>query len=296
MNVAVSVPPRAPRLVVIEGNTASGREAHRAVYGATPAESYAAVVASLAAGAVIDIAQPADAGANLPDPAGLAGYDGVFLTGSALHIHRIEPAVTRQIELMRAVYASGAPCFGSCWGLQVGAVAAGGVVATNPAGREIGFARRIMASEAGRTHPLLTGRPAVFDAPAIHLDAVVAPPGDITVLASNSLTPVQAAEIRHDGGVFWGVQYHPEFSLAETASILRRLSPQLIAEGFCRDGAAVDRYCSELETLHAHPARADLAWAHGLDEQVLNERLRLTELRNFLEMRVAATMSARGRA
>ena len=35
-------------------------------------------------------------------------------------------AVTRQIELMRAVYAAGVPCFGSCWGIQVGAAAAGG--------------------------------------------------------------------------------------------------------------------------------------------------------------------------
>ena len=31
-----------------------------------------------------------------------------------------------EIELMRAVYASGTPAFGSCWGVQVGAVAARG--------------------------------------------------------------------------------------------------------------------------------------------------------------------------
>ena len=31
------------------------------------------------------------------------------------------------------------------------------------------------------------------------------------VLARNVDTPVEAAEIRHGNGVFWGVQYHPEF-------------------------------------------------------------------------------------
>jgi GMP synthase (glutamine-hydrolysing) len=295
MNIAVSVAPRAPRLLVVEGNTAAAREGHRASYGLTPAESYATVVSALQPGATCDIALPADDGANLPDPSGLQGYDGIFLTGSALHIYKIEPAITRQIALMRAIYASGTPCFGSCWGLQVGAVAAGGAVAANPAGREIGFARRIVVTEAGRSHALLAGRPAVFDAPAIHLDAVVTPPGDVTVLAHNSLTPVEAAEIRHDGGVFWGVQYHPEFSLRETASILRRLSPQLIGEEFCRDGAAVNRYCSEIEALDADPGRTDLAWAHGLDAQVLDPALRLTEIRNFLAERVRPTMSVRSR-
>ncbi len=296
MNIAVSVAPRAPRLLIVEGNTATGREAHRASYGLTPAQSYAAVLSALQPGAICDIVLPTDDGANLPDPAGLASYDGIFLTGSALHIYRLEPAVARQIELMRAIYASGTPCFGSCWGLQVGAVAAGGVVSANPAGREIGIARRIVVSEAGRRHPLLAGRPPVFDAPAIHLDTVTVPPDDIAILARNSLTPVQAAEIRHGGGVFWGVQYHPEFSLTETASILRRLSPQLIDEGFCRDVEAVERYCSELETLDADPGRRDLAWAHGLDAQVLDPSLRLTEIRNFLAERVGPTMSARARA
>ncbi len=60
-------------------------------------------------------------------------------------------------------------------------------------------------------HPLLEGRPLAFDAPAIHLDAIAELPGQATVLASNEMAPVQAAEIRHEGGLFWGVQYHPDF-------------------------------------------------------------------------------------
>jgi GMP synthase (glutamine-hydrolysing) len=284
------------RMLVVDGNARDARERHRDTFGLSPADSYAETIRSLSKSAICDIALPADEGANLPDSAGLESYDGIFLTGSSLHIYQIAPPVMRQVELMRAIYRSGTPCFGSCWGIQVGAVAAGGTVTANPAGREIGFARKITPTAAGLSHPLMAGRPACFDAPAIHLDAVLLPPGDITVLAANAMTPVQAAEIRHDGGVFWGVQYHPEFSLTETAVILRRMGEVLINEGFRRTTEDVVRYCEELHALDADPSRSDLSWVHGLDAEVLDPMKRLTEIRNFLRHRVEPMVSARGRA
>lgn len=291
----LDVSSRPLRLLVVDGNTRAQRESHASGYGAQPAEAYAAEIAAIEPGVVTDICLPADEGANLPDGAGLQSYDGIFLTGSALHIYQIEPAVTRQIELMRAIYASGTPCFGSCWGIQMGAVAAGGTVTSNPKGREVGFARRITPSEAGRNHPLLAGRPAAFDAPAIHLDTVVQPPHGTKILASNAYSQVQAAEIRHEGGVFWGVQYHPEFPLRQVASILGRMVPVLIEEGFRRDEAAAEAWLAELRALDADRDRHDLAWAHGLDAEVLDDARRVTELRNFLDHRVKPLASARGR-
>jgi len=288
--------PRRLRLLVVEGNTREARASYAAGFGGlTPAQAYAEQIVAIEPGALTDICLPADDGANLPDGAGLEAYDGVFLTGSALHIYEPSPAVARQIELMRAIYASGTPCFGSCWGVQIGAVAAGGSVIANPRGREIGFARRITLTEAGRSHPLLAGRPLAFDAPAIHLDTIAQPPPDATVLASNAYSAIHAAEFRHGGGVFWGVQYHPEFSLAQLASIMVRITPLLVAEGFRKDEAAARDWLDDIVALDAEPARADLAWAHGLDEQVLDASLRVTELRNFLEMRVKPGLSARGR-
>ena len=292
----IDVPARPLRLLFVDGNTREQRENHAAGYGTQPAEAYAAEIAAIVPGAVTDICLPADEGANLPDGAGLQSYDGIFLTGSSLHIYQIEPAVTRQIELMRAIYASGTPCFGSCWGIQMGAVAAGGSVTRNPRGREIGFARKIAPNEAGRAHPLLAGRPAAFDAPAIHLDTVALPPGETTILASNAYSEVQAAEIRHDGGTFWGVQYHPEFPLRQVASIMQRMVPILIEEGFRANEAAAHAWLDDLRALDAQPARHDLAWAHGLDAEVLDDRRRVTELRNFLSHRVQPQASARGRA
>jgi GMP synthase (glutamine-hydrolysing) len=293
----LQISPRLPRLLIVDGNTRDQREAHAAGYGGlSPAEAYSQEIVAIAPNAITDICLPADEGANLPDGAGLGAYDGIFLTGSSLHIYKAEPAVTRQIALMRAIYASGTPCFGSCWGIQVGAVAAGGTVVANPKGREIGVARRITLTEAGRTHPLLAGRPLAFDAPAIHLDTIAVPPPGTTVLASNAYSMVHAAEIAHEGGVFWGVQYHPEFPLRQVASILRRMTPLIVAEGFRRDEIEAGRWLTEIEALDADPARHDLAWAHGLDEEVLDETRRVTEIRNFMEMRVKAGMSARGRA
>ncbi len=214
------------RFLIVDGNPPDRRDAHVADYGLSPGDAYGATLLSLAPpGSRYDVCLPADEGANLPTSAGVSDYDGVALTGSSLHLWNREPAVERQIALAREVFRAGVPFFGSCWGVQMAAVAAGGDVRRNPLGRELAFARNIAPTDAGRAHPLLAGRPPAFDAPAIHLDLVAAPPPDCTVLAANALAPVQAAEIRHEGGVFWGVQYHPEFTLREVGVILRRIAP-----------------------------------------------------------------------
>ena len=148
---------------------------------------------------------------------------------------------------------------------------------------EAGFAWRITPTEAGRTHPLLVGRPATYDAPAIHTDEVEALPPGATLLAGNRVTAVQAAEIRFDGGVFCGVQYHPEIGLDEVAGALRRQAGSLVEAELARSRDDVEAYARQVEALHREPGRRDLAWRLGLDEQVTDERLRLAELRNFIE-------------
>ncbi len=247
-------------------------------------------------GILCDIAVPADDGANLPDAAGLESYDGVVLTGSALNIYDASPEIMRQVELMRTVFASRTPAFGSCWGIQVGAVAAGGDVRRNPRGREVGFARNIAPTDAGRAHPMLAGRPAAYDAPATHLDVVAVPPADCTVLAANRMAEIQAAEIRVGGAALWGVQYHPEFTLAEIGAIIDRRRQLLVDEGFFPTLEAGSAYVAELKTLHADPARRDLAWRHGLDDEVLDPVRRTAEIRSFIAHPVKPEKSRRGRA
>lgn len=250
----------------------------------------------IAPDAVCDLIRPAEDGASSPDRAGLQGYDAVFLTGSPLHLYQDTPEVRRQLDFMRAVFASGTPSFGSCAGLQVATVAAGGTVRENRRGHEAAFARRITPTEAGRHHGLLAGRPAVYDALTIHSDEVERLPEHATLLATNGVTTVQAAEIEHGGGVFWGVQYHPELLLEEIAGAIRRQAGDLIEQGLAQDEAAVEAYAARIDALDRAPDRRDIAWQLGLDRQVTDTALRRTELRNFIERLVQPIRSRRGRA
>ncbi|WP_238296840.1 type 1 glutamine amidotransferase [Methylobacterium soli] len=267
-----------------ESEPPEAREARRASVGRSSGETYLDTLRSLAPGAECYRIKPADAGAGLPAGESLAGYDGVFLTGSPLHLYEETPETRRTVEFMRAVFASGTPSFGSCAGLQVATVAAGGTVRANTRGFEAAFARRITPSEQGRSHPLLAGRPACYDAPAVHTDEVETLPKGAILIAGNRVTAVQAAEIRFDGGVFWGVQYHPELALDEVAGALRRQADGLIEAGLARSRDEVGAYADDVDALHREPCRRDLAWRLGLDEQVTDASKRLTELRNFIEV------------
>lgn len=283
------------RLLVVEGNNAEGRARHLAVSGVTPSDSYADVLKSLAEDAVVDICFPADPGANLPDRAGIADYDGVAITGSALNLWKAETSSLRQVELARTVFQARVPFFGSCWGLQVAAVAAGGQVRLNPKGRELGISRKIRLTEAGREHPLHYGRPQVFDAPTVHLDEVAVLPDDIIVTATNAITGVQAAEIRWRGGSFWGVQYHPEYTLMDIAATLTRYNSRLVDEGFYAEQAEMKAHIAALEALHHDPSQSGLAWRLGIDADILDPKMRLVEIANWLREMVRPAQSWRSR-
>ena len=101
----------------------------------------------IASDAIVDICTPADGDGTAPQP--LDSYDGVAITGSSLNIYQRDIASLRQIDFVREVFARGIPMFGSCWGLQLATVAAGGEVGLNPAGREVAFARKIALTPAG---------------------------------------------------------------------------------------------------------------------------------------------------
>ena len=285
----------APRLLVIEGNTPENRALHVAAGGAAASKGYAELLQELLPSAVVDICFPADPGANLPNGEALEGYDGVAITGSGLHVYAGGPAVTRQVELARAVLEAGTPVFGSCWGLQVLTVAAGGVVRKNPKGREIGFGRRMKLTEAGRKHPMYVGKPEVFNAPTVHLDEVeTVAPGTI-VLATNEVSDVQSAEIRVNGAVAWGVQYHPEYPLREIATIVRRIGLRLIDEGFFLDTKEIATFADDLDALDGNPAEKRLSWRYGISKNILDKTLRTGEVANWLQYQVLPTRAKRGR-
>jgi GMP synthase (glutamine-hydrolysing) len=269
------------RFLVMEGSPAQARQRYREALGLTPAQHYGEVLVEVARGGTYDIVCAADADGGLPPGASLSDYHGIAITGSPLHLWKREPEAMRQVELARKIFESGVPFFGSCWGLQVAAVAAGGDVKKNPRGREFGFARRIAPTAEGARHAMLAGRPALFDAPCSHLDEVATLPPDATLLASNAVSRVQAAEIRHAGGTFWGVQYHPEYGHAVIAYILEQRSADLVAEGFFANPAQGSAYAADLLALDAGPRR-DICWRLGLNPDVVDPVQRRTEIANFV--------------
>jgi GMP synthase (glutamine-hydrolysing) len=285
----------APRLLVIEGNTPENRALQVAAGGTVASAGYTALLQELLPSAVVDICFPADPGANLPNGQALEGYDGIAITGSGLHVYKPSRAVTSQIELTRTALQSGTPVFGSCWGLQVLTVAAGGVVRKNPKGREIGFGRRIKLTEPGRKHPMYVGKPEVFNAPTVHLDEVETVAPGTTVLATNEISDVQSAEIRVNGSVAWGVQYHPEYPLREIAAIVRRIGLGLIKEGFFLDTKEIATFADDLVTLDDNPAEMRLSWRYGISKNILEKKLRTGEVANWLEYQVLPTRAKRGR-
>ena len=146
-----------PHYLVAESETPDEREARRATAGKSSGETYAAALQQLRPGCTVTVVAPADDDARVFEPGELSTFDAVFLTGSPLHLYNDTPEVRRQLAFMRSVFASGTPSFGSCAGLQVAVVAAGGTVRLMPELLEAGVARRISAAEQGRDHPLLVG-------------------------------------------------------------------------------------------------------------------------------------------
>lgn len=284
------------KFLIAESEPPEARDKRRASVGRSSGETYEAVLRHIAPTAELARIAPADGAVDRPALDALQAADAIFLTGSPLHLYDDTPEGRRVVEFMRAVFDSGTPAFGSCAGLQIATVAAGGSVRPMEPRREAGFARRLYLTGEGACHPLMNGRPPVFDAPAIHTDEVSCLPERSVLLCTNATTSVQAAEIRCGQGLFWGVQYHPEISLFEVAAALRRQADDLIEHGLAADEPAVAAHAALIEALDEAPDRLDLAWRLGVDSEIIVPERRTREIRNFVERLVLPTQSHRGRA
>ena len=223
-------------------------------------------------------------GEDLPAGVSLGDFDGLMFSGSPLHIYDRIPEVTRQIDFARAAFSAGAPAWGSCWGVQLATVALGGTVRRNPRGRELGVARAISTTAAGRSHPLLATRPAVFDALCSHIDELEQLPPGAEVLAGNELCPIQALAVElPSGSIFFGTQYHPEFTLLVAAGLIEFRAADLVAEGFGRDCAELVAMAGDFRALYAEPERRDLAWRYGIGPEILDPVRRTSEIGNWLK-------------
>ena len=270
-----------PRILVIEGNVESLRARQVAARGYDTATGYARVLAGLVPDVECTIVRPADAEPRLPAGVDLASFSGAVITGSALNVYDGGPAIERQLELTRAVCGAGVPLFGSCWGLQIAVTVAGGLVTRNPRGREFGFGRAIALTKAGRAHALYAGKPAVFEAPTVHLDYVETLPPGAVVLAGNDYG-VQAAAFGCGRSSVWAVQYHPEYDYLDISAVAARYGSRLVTEGLFPDEPALAAFIADTAALQANPTDAALLARHALGPAMADPTLRRLELSNWL--------------
>ena len=272
------------KFLIVNGYPQASRDNFDRSDVAHPHDLYRRLLDRYAPGSESRVFFVADVENRMPTPEELRAFQGVIWTGSDQTIyHTHEEKVARQIELARMVYRLGVPQFGSCWGVQMAAVAAGGKVEPNPKGREWGFASRIELTAAGREHPLTAGKPAVFQGIEMHLDHVTELPPEGVLLATGEHTRVQALAAEYEGGQFWATQYHPEFDLWENARLIAARAGALVKEGFFEKEEDVLRYAEEMKQLFKNPSDEELRQKLGVDETLLNDRIRQLEFANWLE-------------
>ncbi len=274
-------------LCIINGYPQKNRDVLAASQVAQAHDLYLNFLKKMVPNGAFDILYVADLNVGLPAGASLQSYDGYIWTGSNLTLYHDVPEVTRQIELSRAIYESGKPQFGSCWGVQMAAMAAGGKVKKNLRGREWSIARGIALTGAGQNHPMYTGKQHTFDGFIMHLDEVTRIPAGGTLLAANGHTPVQALAVKYPGGgEFWATQYHPEFTLYEMARLLVARKAPLTKEGFFNEESEVEALVDKMTALSKEPENNNLRQELNINDDILGDKIRQAEVENWLNFLV----------
>jgi GMP synthase (glutamine-hydrolysing) len=240
--------------------------------------------------AIYDVLLPSDPDINMPSIKDLHEYAGIIWTGCNLTIYDTDNlSVCNQIELAKNAYDIGVPSFGSCWGIQMAAYAAGGAVEANPKGREMGMGRKIHQTPEAHDHPMFEGKPRVFEGFVSHDDMVTKLPPGAVLLAGNSFAPIQAIAVTHKNGTFWATQYHCEYDLHEMARLIVAREKKLIAAGFFRSRDDLIELVDRMEALYKEPNRKDLRWQLAIDDDILSDSIRQCEFVNWLNKLVLPT-------
>lgn len=270
----------------MDGNTIARQTEALDVGSRSPAMVYEATLRRHFPSVIVERVNAAEPGPELQQGRSLVDYDGLVIGGSSLHANDRSPAVLRQIDLVRAFAQTGAPIFGSCWGLQLGVVAAGGGVRRCPNGREIIFARQLSLTSSGVNHPMYEGKPQVFDAPCIHQDEASSLPSQASLLCTNRHSKVQAIAMPLGRSEFWGVQYHPEFDLEHLHDMALLFGELMLQEQFFSNKSQLQNYTNLLAKLAANPANEAVKWQLGINDQITSDDSRSSEVVNWVRMKV----------
>lgn len=281
------------RILIADGNVPADRDVLIRFNGCAPSEMFDRQLKSSRSDIETEILFPTDEGSHCRLP--LEAYDGILITGSNSNIHKREAGTIRQIEFTRAAFASGTPIFGVCWGLQLATVALGGEVFSSQVaecGCEVPFATGIRLTKEGRGHPMHRSRSNKFDCFSFHFDQVTRLPSNSTITANNRHF-IQAAEIRGEKSVFWGVQYHPELNGSDMAGFLRGCVKKLVADGRYKDDADVEQAAQVVSQFMPGTTIAEQVRAHFEEIDLDRFEFRPLEITNWIERLVIPSMEAK---
>ncbi len=241
------------KLLIVEGNNEQTRQL-RGGFGIKPYHlMFQEMLKGLVPEAQTEFAFPADGTGGLPTVAQLKHYDGILWTGSSLSVTHDIPDVNRQLQFADEVFKSGVPFYGSCWGMQVATVVAGGKVGLSGNGLEFGISKPIEVTPMGSESPFFSHRKTAFTALCIHYDEVVKTPENAIILASNAHSKVQAMSFDYKNASFFGVQYHPEFNPSNMALIASFLSEKLVSNAAFKSLEEVEEFALSLKEQQGIP-------------------------------------------
>tara|TARA_Y100001970_G_scaffold276245_1_gene378664 strand:- start:374 stop:1204 length:831 start_codon:yes stop_codon:yes gene_type:complete len=201
------------KILIVDGNEKSASDRYTEIGIQTQYEVYKAVLENLSdINLEIITIHPAHVNSFLPIGLKLDDFQGIVWTGSVLNIYEKKDSINRQIELAKSLLTKKNKIFGSCWGLQILATAAGGKVRKNPKGLEAIISNNIKLNKEGILHPMYKNKPPVFNAFCWHYDEIEILPDQTKILSSNSKSSVQSFSFSRNNSEVWAVQYHPEFN------------------------------------------------------------------------------------
>ncbi len=146
-------------------------------------------------------------------PHDLAGYDGIFLSGSPHGAYEDIPFIQREHQLINQAAALGIPMLGVCFGSQI--------LASALCGRDQVFRRSVceignkwlQATPDAADDPIAAGIVPQVYMFVWHNDEVRAGHPDMTILAASDRCPNQIWRYRDQP--IWGIQGHPEITLQQ---------------------------------------------------------------------------------
>ena len=268
-------------ILIVDGNEKKASDSYSEVGMPTQYELYKNVLEDLLnKDCNIMIIHPACSNSYIPVGLSLGDFQAIVWTGSLLNIYDLGPAIDRQIDLAKELFAKKNKIFGSCWGLQVLNTAAGGSVRKNPKGLEAVIANKITLNKNGINHLMYKNKPNQFDSFCWHYDEVDEVATNAVILSSNNKSSIQSLSFQRKESEVWAVQYHPEFDAKWISGLMKQRKELLIKEKIFNSSNDFDNLYNYLnDTKSTQNIKTDLF----LSESLIKNSIHTLELHNWLE-------------